>query len=385
MGQGHIMRKAQPESLFELFKDLKQQGVLKSEYWIYMSRFLENKARKNHIPIHGEFELTPLCNFDCKMCYVHLSEDQFDKNSLLPVWMWKTLADSARREGLQTLALTGGECLTYPGFEELYSYLVSLGIKVSVMTNGYCVNEDHITLFKKFKPALIQISVYGSTEDTYESVTGTRAFKKVYDNIIRLKDKGIPTKLAITPSIYMRGDIEALVNLAEGLNLKYGVNPQLMMPRENTGRKKGDLSVDEYIDIYHYLSSIHHEELQTIDWSEVPEENHAGPQRYGIRCSAGRSSFGIKYDGSMCPCLSLDTITAKPLEIGFKNAWEIISSAADDYALPYECGDCVYSRYCLSCVAVHSSSPIPGHCDPVVCERMKRLVKEGFVPLKNIC
>lgn len=379
------MSKAQPNSLLELFKNLEKQGVSKTEYWIYMRRFLENKARKNHIPIHGEFELTPLCNFNCKMCYVHLSDDQFDKRSLLPVWRWKKIADAARSAGLQTVALTGGECLTYPGFEELYSYLVMLGIEVCVMTNGYCINDNHLRLFKRYRPVLIQISVYGSTEDAYEAVTGIRAFKKVYDNIVKLKDEKLPIKLAITPSIYMRGDVEALVNLAESLHIKYGVNPQLMIPRENTGRNKKDLSVDEYLEIYHFLSSIHHENLKTIDWSEVPEENHNGPQRYGIRCGAGRSSFGIKYDGSMCPCLSLPTVTANLIEIGFEKAWERISVASDEYALPLECGDCVYQRYCLSCVAVHNSAPLPGHCDPTVCERMKRLVKEGFIPLKNIC
>lgn len=30
------------------------------------------KAFEDGIPISGTFELTPRCNFDCKMCYVHL-------------------------------------------------------------------------------------------------------------------------------------------------------------------------------------------------------------------------------------------------------------------------------------------------------------------------
>ena len=30
--------------------------------------------RENDIPGVGLFELTPLCNLDCKMCYVHLQD-----------------------------------------------------------------------------------------------------------------------------------------------------------------------------------------------------------------------------------------------------------------------------------------------------------------------
>ena len=295
------------------------------------------------------------------------------------------MADSAQKAGMRSIALTGGECLTYPGFDELYTYLVSAGIKVFVMTNGYYLDERRIALFKEYRPALIQVSLYGSSEDAYQTVTGVRAFNRVYNNILNARDAGLNISLAITPSSYMRDDIEALIRLAEDLGIKYGVNPQLMPPRKETGRTKEDLSLDEYMNIYHLLKAIHHEELKTVDWSEIPEENTAGTQRYGTRCAAGKSSFGIKYDGKMCPCLSLDEITVEPLKIGFEEAWSQTITAAEEYPLPYECGDCVYWRRCLSCVAVHRNAPVPGHCDPIVCARMKRLVKEGFIPLKHIC
>ena len=41
------------------------------------------KARENDTPISGYFELTPLCNLDCKMCYVHLSDPAVKERMLL--------------------------------------------------------------------------------------------------------------------------------------------------------------------------------------------------------------------------------------------------------------------------------------------------------------
>ena len=37
---------------------------------------LYRRAAQRGLPISGTFELTPLCNMDCKMCYVRLSKAQ---------------------------------------------------------------------------------------------------------------------------------------------------------------------------------------------------------------------------------------------------------------------------------------------------------------------
>lgn len=378
------MNNSGPQSLFELFADLENRGIPKSEHYKYIPSFLESKSRRNHYPVHAVFELTPLCNFNCKMCYIHLSQDQFNKNNLLPVGVWKKIADDAKKAGLRTLVITGGECLTYPDFEELYTYLASLRLSIAIMTNGYLIDDRKLALFREYKPKIIQISIYGSTEEAYEAVTGVRAFDKVYQNILSLRDDGQNVKLSITPSAYMK-DVKELITLAESLKLKYGVNAHLFQPRENTGRDKYDLSPNEYLEIYRFISTIHGEELKPVDWTEIPDSNHEGSQHFGLRCGSGRSTFGIRYDGLMCPCLSLSHITAEPLVVGFDQAWRQINREIERYPLPLECGDCIYKRRCLGCVAIHKDAALKGHCDPEVCERMKKLVHEGFIPLNHLC
>ena len=61
-----------------------------------MRRFLSFKARDKAIPISGSFELTPLCNLDCKMCYVRLSalEQQMTCTALPMAQLWRRLAAS---------------------------------------------------------------------------------------------------------------------------------------------------------------------------------------------------------------------------------------------------------------------------------------------------
>ena len=107
----------------ELIKKLSALGVPENEYKLHLDRFLEFKARRLGIPMHGRFELTPLCNLDCKMCYVHLGTSQFNESSLLSVNTWKDLISQAHEAGMINATLTGGECLTYSGFDELYLFL----------------------------------------------------------------------------------------------------------------------------------------------------------------------------------------------------------------------------------------------------------------------
>ena len=77
------MDKQNPNSLIEYIDILEQEGIPKDEHWRYVGQFLERKSRRLYLPVHGNFELTPLCNFDCKMCYIHLSGTQYEEHHLL--------------------------------------------------------------------------------------------------------------------------------------------------------------------------------------------------------------------------------------------------------------------------------------------------------------
>ena len=133
----------------------KQNGKQRQTFDAFYS-YLEKKARIQGVPLSGEFELTPMCNLNCKMCYVHLSPEQMNNRELLTVEQWKDLMYQAYKAGMLHATLTGGECLTYPGFRELFLYLHSLGCEVSVFTNGALLNKDWIDFFKQHTPAEIQ-------------------------------------------------------------------------------------------------------------------------------------------------------------------------------------------------------------------------------------
>ena len=186
-----------PEKLSQVIAQLNAKGVNDYRRYETVRNYLNFKARDKGIPISGTFELTPLCNLNCKMCYVHLNKAQMQRTQLLPADQWKRIMQQAIDEGMMYARLTGGECLTYPGFRELYLFLRDMGIETVILTNGLLLDENMAAFLQNAPPAMMQVSLYGAEEDTYQKVTGMRAFSRVMENIRRIKAADLPITIAI--------------------------------------------------------------------------------------------------------------------------------------------------------------------------------------------
>ena len=83
--------KSESTSLVDFIAEKKSQGASEKEIRKNFNRYLEMISRKNAVPLHGSFELTPLCNLKCKMCYVSLGKEAFSSKQLISVKKWKKL------------------------------------------------------------------------------------------------------------------------------------------------------------------------------------------------------------------------------------------------------------------------------------------------------
>ena len=91
-------------------KDLKVEPPL--------TRYMYTKASAAKIPLGGTFELSPVCNFNCKMCYVRKSPEEVLRHSRSNVSLerWLEIAREAKQAGMLYLLLTGGEPFLWPDF-----------------------------------------------------------------------------------------------------------------------------------------------------------------------------------------------------------------------------------------------------------------------------
>ncbi len=366
----------------EFLEKLKKQDHSRRLTFDHLMEYMERKARDNGVPLRAQIELTPLCNFDCRMCYTHLTPEQMNGRSLLSVSEWKKLLKAAFDAGMMSVNLTGGECLTYPGFEEIYLYLWNLGVEILVLTNGSLMNEKWIRFFKAHRPRLIQITLYGNNEDTYERVTGHRGFGTVSGHIRSAVEAGLPVVICITPSRYLGEDVFDTIRTAHSFGIEYTVNSFLSEPKEETGRAglAHDLGIQDYARVFRFLNDLRGVENITIDLDRLPPPGGGCHEAdgCGLACKAGLSCFTLEWDGRMYACSSIRDIWTSPLEEGFMPAWRRLHEKALGWPVIPECIECPYASVCTNCAPEKARYAPRGKQPLELCEQTRYLVHQGI-------
>lgn len=374
------------DNLIDLLEDLDREGISGYHRQEIYKRYLNLRARMDGQVYSGGFELTPLCNFDCKMCYVHLTKSQMEREAnLLTVQQWISIMGQAVDAGMMHADLTGGECLSYPGFKDVYLYLRSRGVEVSVLTNGQLITEEMADFFAQYPPSVIQITVYGSDEDAYEAVTGRRAFGDVKAAIERLKRRNIRLFLAVTPNRYMQEDTHALMEFLRSLDVRYGIGTGSLQARPDTGRNlesyapETALYVKLHLDEQRYLRGLEDSPAPARPYVDyIPTGFHTESK---IPCSSGLCAFHINWKGEMSPCIPFHSINRSVLEHGFEDCWNWIKAQMRSYEPPKECSDCANRLVCAACPAERTSGVPGGSLNKAVCERYEQYVRAGILQI----
>jgi radical SAM protein with 4Fe4S-binding SPASM domain len=326
---------------------------------------LWDKASAKRIPLSVDLELTARCNNNCRHCYVNLpAGDVAAKAGEMDAGFILDVADQAVSLGTLWCLLTGGEPLLREDFPEIYLGLRKKGLLVSVFTNAALVGEGQAELFKTYPPRHVEVSVYGATEATYERVTRTpgsyRAFRKGLD---RLLAAGLAVRFK---TMALRSNAAELSAIAEFCRPRtrqiFRFDPLLHL------RVDGDRARNEEIKAER-LSPMDIVVLERSDPDrfEAMERNCdslilPGRAAVGCRhlfyCGAGRSSFGVTWDGLFSLCLSL----RRPDKLfdlrrgSLRAAWEefaprLLDLKSDRPEFLARCGGCPIVNLCLWCPA----------------------------------
>lgn len=376
------------ESLVDKLEEWQRQGLHPNEIALRMRRFMEYKARMKAVPLRGTFELTPLCNLDCKMCYVHLTREQLKEQGscLLTGEQWCGLIRQAIDMGMIEATLTGGEALLHPDFDEIFLLMEANHIKVNLKSNGLLLTKERVAFLKAHHLTSVQITIYGSDDESYEKVTGKRCFGAVCDAIELVKAADIPLEVIVTPNRYGLDNLEQLVRLVNSMGVQYSVNPGLIDPLEETGRSGDhhDLTLDQYIQLNKLMAELKGANLVPLCIDDIPTAGGTVCERVeGMQCAAGRSVFSVAWNGQIHACRMLEKISFNGLVVPFDQAWKKINEAVKTYPFPSECVGCEFAMVCPSCVIQHEYGAEPGHANPAICQRARAMAAEGFYTMRE--
>lgn len=328
-----------------------------------VTEYLYQKASAFGIPLSGTFELIPVCNMDCKMCYIRLStQEQEAIGPLATAEQWLRLGEAAKEKGMLYLLLTGGEPFLHPQFRQILEGLHSMGLFISINSNGTLIDASVVEWLKTCPPVRINISLYGASDETYERLCGNpKGFTQVVRAIRLLKDAGIAVKLNCSLTPYNAKDLEAMVEFANQNELAIQVVSYMFPPirkdEQMTGKNDRFSPEDAayYMAYAEYLTVGKERFLAREGLCPLPSdpEESCSDIGDGIRCRAGKCSFWVTWQGNMTPC-GMFPCTDSPnvFQLPFGEAWDRVKSYAAEIRLPARCAGCEAKDTCRACAAM---------------------------------
>lgn len=361
-----------------------------------LSRLLMDRASFSRIPVSGTFELTPMCNFSCRMCYIRQSAEAVRAHDRpqRTLEQWLKTAEQAREMGLLYLLITGGEPLTWPDFWPLYEALSRMGFVISINTNGSLIDEAAARRFAATPPQRLNITLYGVGNGTYQRLcSAPGGFDRVDRALTLLKDHGVPVKLNCSLTPDNAGDLEAMVAYAKERELIMNVTSYMFPPvrkdpacHESSARFTPEEAVRYHLLTYRLQEG--EERYRTylerlISGAVEPpglDESCVDPVDGKVRCRAGRAAFWVSWDGWLTPCGMMSEPREDLNELDFAAAWERLAACSQELRLSGVCESCANRSLCHACAAsalaeTGSTEGVPQYLCRMV-QQMRRLAKE---------
>jgi radical SAM protein with 4Fe4S-binding SPASM domain len=256
---------------------------------------LLGKAMQRYIPLTILFELTYRCNLKCSHCYLANR-----KEAGLPQEIIEGILDQLAEEGTLFLILSGGEIFMREDFFQIARYARNKGFALELFTNGTLIDEAAADEIAELAPWRVEISIYGATKDTHDSITGiSGSWEKSLKAIKLLKAREINVSFK---TLWMKENIaeaESLLQLKEELDIGFR-SSALISPRSDGCSVPLSHRLDDQQLIF--LNQL----LRRYSDTKIDEPSTADSNRMKLSqmmsCGAGICYASISPAGEIYPC-----------------------------------------------------------------------------------
>lgn len=330
-----------------------------------VTEYLHQKACRMGIPLSGSFELTPVCNMACKMCYVRMTKQEQEACApLRTAEEWIELGRQARDQGMLYLLLTGGEPFLRKDFREIFQALHRMGLILTINSNGTLIDEETIEWLKQTPPSRINITLYGASDATYERLCcNPKGYTQATKAIRLLKEAGITVKINCSLTPYNAADVDGIFAFARNEKLIVQASSYMFPPlrRDESMVGQNDRFSPEEASYYsaRLVSLLNGEDafLRRLEQGLPPlpseTEDCDDGEGEGLRCRAGKCSFWVTWTGNMTACGMIPAVDSlNVFKDGFESSWKAVKEQVAAIRLPAKCASCEARDTCRSCAAM---------------------------------
>lgn len=305
---------------------------------------MQKHAYETATPIQATFELTPRCNFNCRMCYVHLKPERIPEvggGRELTADEWLEIGRQAAEMGVLSLCITGGDPLCYREFRKVWTGLSQMGFQITLQTNASMINEEVLQLLDEYPPETVKITLYGSNDEVYKEVCKVeKGFTRTDRGIRALKEHGHNIQLVTTFIQQNRRDADQIAAYAKENNLPWYYSASCYPSLRGADSE----AVECAIPIWDEEGAEKTSEL----WNKMKPMPDDIPAKM---CSGYRTAFNISWDGYMRFCLFLNEPDISVVGQSLETCWKELLEYWEGLRWPEECYVCEYKEQCKRCLA----------------------------------
>lgn len=329
---------------------------------------------KRFKPLGVVWETTLRCNMNCMHCGSSAGESRVKE---LNTKECINLCNDLKDIGTNLIAMMGGEPFLRKDWNTIATHIRNLGLELTIISNGFLINEKTISQLKQLDPYTVAISMDGSKAETHDSIRGIKgSFDKCKKSIEMLLNENINTSVVTTVH---KQNFKELPELRDFLAGK-GVAWQIQMATP-IGRfpKNQILSKEDFYSAALFIASIKKnyspKELAVLGAHNFGYHSKFLPNVMlfpWMGCQAGISTMGITSDGGIKGCMSLpdELIQGNIREKSLKEIWNDpdFASYNRNFKKEYlegDCKTCKHGKQCKGgCITISKTLTGKNHGDP---------------------
>lgn len=319
------------------------------------SREIHEVVNPARVPVDVTIEVTNRCPLECVHCYNNLpmADGQARKREL-STEEYRRVLDELSEMGCLWLLFTGGEIFARHDFLEIYAHARAKGFLITLFTNGTLVTERIADFLAENPPFAVEVTLYGRTQATYESLTGIPgSFEKCIRGIHNLLERGLPLKLKTVALTINRHEIPSMRRFAEELGVEFKFDP-MINPRIDCSSSplavrltpadvvSLDLDDPQRVSEWRRLAS---------DWAPpLPAE---GETKMIYECGGGVNTFALDPYGDMSICVLSHMDKYNVRDGTVREGWETFLRGVRTRRASRitKCTQCALKSLCGSCAA----------------------------------
>ena len=296
------------------------------------------------------WELTAACNLSCQYCRASasLESDEGELDTDEAIRFVESIAPLK-----PMLILSGGEPLLRPDLFTIIRHAVSLGIRVSLASNGTLITPQLAEEIADSGVSRVSISLDGADAAMHDLVRGQGSFEQSMRGIENLRGR-VDFQINFTVSRTNQSELTSMFDLAERLGVA-ALHIFFLVPT-GRGREEDVVTPERQEEM---LLQINGEmdrrnlEVQVTCAPQYARLKKPGRGRGSGGCLAGRRFVFVSRKGEVYPCGYLPLRVGSVREKNFIEIWENSTQlqALREGRLKGRCGRCDYSRSCGGCRA----------------------------------